>query len=145
MRSSSAFSLQAAAEKPLPTVAETTHQRLCSYPSTAWRRRLVYERKRVSKFCSSPKKKQWRFTISPVQTLDLAFNLVQYRTCSVPELRPGKKLSICLHIKFFVSFSSTSKASSSGVNFSFEPLGFNAGCGMPGCPTTHGGLCFSTL
>lgn len=78
-------------------------------------------------------------TMSSVHTIVLALSLVQYRTCSVPELRPGKKSAICFHVKFFVSFSSTSRASSSGVNFSFGPLGLAAGSGMPGWPTTEGG------
>jgi hypothetical protein len=79
---------------------------------------------------------QQRPTLSSVQIIAVALSLVQYRTCSVPELRPGKKSAICFHVKFFVSFSSTSKASSPGKNLTFEPLGFAAGSGIPGCPTT---------
>jgi hypothetical protein len=101
-------------------------------------------RERVSRFSSFPER-EWRLTMSSVQTVDLAFNLVQYRTCSVPELLPGKKLSICFHINPFVSFSSRSKVSSAGVNLCFGPLGFLAGGGMPGCPTTDNELCSSAL
>jgi hypothetical protein len=77
--------------------------------------------------------------MSSVQTIRLAFNLVQYRTCNAPELRPGKKSAICLHVEFFISFSLTSKTSSSGENWIFGPLGLAAGSGMPGCPTTDDG------
>lgn len=80
-------------------------------------------------------------TISSVHTVVFALSLVQYRTCNVPELRPGKKSAICFHVRFFVSFNSTSSASSSGVNFNFGPLGRGAGVGIPGWPTTLGGPC----
>jgi hypothetical protein len=99
-------------------------------------------REKISRFVRFHKRGR-RLTMSSVQTVDLAFNLVQYRTCSVPELRPGKKFSICFHVNSFVSFSSRSKVSSAGVNLCFGPLGLGAGWGMPGCPTTDTGLCFS--
>jgi hypothetical protein len=86
-------------------------------------------------YCYQCQREQ-RFTMVSLKIVSLAFNLVQYRICSVPELRPGKKSAICFHVKFFVSFSSTSKASSSGENLSFGPLGLMAGSGMPGSPTT---------
>jgi hypothetical protein len=75
-------------------------------------------------------------TRGSVHEISFAFNLVQYRTCKVPELRPGKKSAICFHDRSFVSFKSTSKASSSGVNLGFGPAGLAAGFGMPGFPTT---------
>lgn len=78
-------------------------------------------------------------TISSVQTVVFAFSFVQYRTCRVPELRPGKKSAICFHVRFFFSFKSTSSWSSSGVNLSFGPRGRAAGGGIPSCPTTLGG------
>lgn len=43
--SSSIFSLQAAAEKPLPTLLETMRQRSCSYSSRDWRRRSSWGEK----------------------------------------------------------------------------------------------------
>jgi len=46
-------------------------------------------------------------TISSDQTVVFALNFVQYLTCKVPELRPGKKSAICFQVRFFVSFSST--------------------------------------
>lgn len=78
-------------------------------------------------------------TISSVQTVVLALSFVQYRTCRVPELRPGKKSAICFQVRFFFSFRSTSSWSSSGVNFNFGPRGRGAGGGMPCAPTTLGG------
>jgi hypothetical protein len=62
-------------------------------------------------------------TISSVQTVVFALSFVQYRTCSVPELRPGKKSAICFQVRFFFSFKSTSSWSSSGVNLSLGPRG----------------------
>jgi len=113
--SSIAFSLQAAAEKPLPTLLEMTRHLSTSYSADAVRSRC---------------------TISSVQVVVFALSLVQYLTCSVPELRPGKKSAICFHVRFFVSLSSTNKASSSAVNLSFGPFGLAAGDGIPGWPTT---------
>jgi hypothetical protein len=131
--SSSNLSLQMAAEKPLPTFMDMTRQRSCSYSSTALRSWLSYQRQ-IShpNSLSIQSFVQQRPTLSPVQTIAVALSLVQYRTCSVPELRPGKKSAICVHVKFFVSFSSTSKASSPGENLTLGPLGFAAGSGMPG-------------
>lgn len=75
-------------------------------------------------------------TASSVHTVAFALSFVQYRTCKVPLVRPGKKSAICFHVRFLFSFSSMSKLSSVGVNFSFGPRGRGAGDGMPGCPTT---------
>lgn len=71
----------------------------------------------------------------------LAFSRLPYLSCGRPEARPGKNSAICCQVRFFVSRSSTSKASSSAVNFSFGPLGLAAGDGMPGWPTTE--VCFA--
>lgn len=48
----------------------------------------------------------FQLTVSSVQFVVLAFSLVQYRTCNVPEERPGKKSAICFHVRFLFSFSS---------------------------------------
>lgn len=47
-------------------------------------------------------------TISSFHSFVLALSLVQYRTCNVPDDRPGKKSAICFHVRFFCSFSSMS-------------------------------------
>jgi hypothetical protein len=55
----------------------------------------------------------------------------------MPELRLGKtKSAMCFHVRSFVSFESTSKGSSSGVNLGFRPADLDAIFGMPGFPTT---------
>lgn len=79
-----------------------------------------------------------QLTISAFHCLVFAFSFVQYRTCKVPEDRPGKKSAICFQVRFFFSFSSMRSWSSSVVNFNLGPLGRGAGSGMPVCPTTLG-------
>lgn len=78
-------------------------------------------------------------TISSFHRVVFALSLVQYLTCNVPALRPGKNSAICFHVKFLDSFSLTSSASSSRVNLSFGPFGLGAGSGIPSFPTILGG------
>jgi len=77
-------------------------------------------------------------TVSSVHCVVLALSFVQYRTCSVPDERPGKNSAICFQVRDLFSLRSTRRASSSGVNFSLGPRGLGAGGGMPGWPTTLG-------
>lgn len=73
-------------------------------------------------------------TVSSVHCVVFAFSLVQYRTCSVPDDRPGKYSAICFQVRALFSFRSTNKESSSGVNFNFGPRGRGAGDGIPPSP-----------
>ncbi len=65
-------------------------------------------------------------TSSSVHAPPFAFSFVQYRTCSVPLLLPGKNSAICFHVISCCSFSSDSSASSSSVNLA---LGSECGRG----------------
>ena len=47
-------------------------------------------------------------TVSSVQITVFALSFVQYRTCKVPLVLPGKKSAICFHVRFLFSFNSTS-------------------------------------
>lgn len=69
-------------------------------------------------------------TVSSVHWVVLAFSLVQYLTCKVPEDRPGKNSAICFQVNALFSFKSTRSWSSSGVNLSFGPRGLGAGGGI---------------
>lgn len=60
-------------------------------------------------------------TSSPVHAPPFAFSFVQYRTCSVPLLLPGKNAAICFHVMSCCSLSSDSRASSSSVNLALGP------------------------
>ena len=79
-------------------------------------------------------------TVSSVHCVVLAFSFVQYRTCRVPDDRPGKYSAICFQVSALPSLRSTSFASSSGVNFSFGPLGLGAGDGICCCPADEPGI-----
>ena len=141
---SAAFSLQAAAENPFPTLLEMIRHRSFSYSCIALRSLcnccVVSEclagimpwfvHFMVFSQCSDSAVSSR--TISSVHTVVFALSLVQYLTCNVPELLPGKKSAICFQVRSFVSLSSTKSASSSGVNFSLGPFGRGAGSGIPG-------------
>jgi hypothetical protein len=139
-QSCDAFSLHAAGVNPFPTFPAIIRQRSLSYSCIARCSRCIYKQSAqtpATRPARSPRNND--LTVSSVQTTSFAFSFVQYRTCSVPLVRPGKKSAICFQVRFLCSFSSTSNASSSGENLSFGPRGRGAGSGIPGYPTTLGG------
>ena len=75
---------------------------------------------------SQGKREREKPTSSSVHAPPFAFSFVQYRTCSVPLLLPGKNSAICFHVISCCSFSSDSSASSSSVNLA---LGSECGRG----------------
>ena len=62
-----------------------------------------------------------QLTNSSVHSTSLTLSFVQYLTCSVPLLLPGKNSEIRFQVMSCFSFSSISSASSSSVNFAFGP------------------------
>lgn len=86
----------------------------------------------INQSVSTKEKENGKRTISSGHKTSFTFNLVQYRTCSVPLVRPGKNSAICFHVRPLASFNSTNRRSSAGVNLFFGPFGFGAGAGKPG-------------
>lgn len=72
-------------------------------------------------------------TSSSVHAPPFALSFVQYRTCSVPLLLPGKNSAICFQVISCCSFSSVSSASSSSVNLVFGPECGRGWGGDEGC------------
>ncbi|KAL8831894.1 MAG: hypothetical protein Q9191_000607 [Dirinaria sp. TL-2023a] len=58
--------------------------------------------------------------MSSVQAVPFAFNFVQYLTCSVPLLLPGKNSEIRFQVMSCFSFKSTRSASSSSDEWEAE-------------------------